>query len=364
MSPATFMRSFAALSVVVMTACSSDGLNSHPAPPAPASIFKLSLKQLGGAPIQGTPGTFQVLVSAYNPSGALIDGTYSTPVTLTTTDSADLVFSGATGNSAIVTQANSPVTVSYDGKPLPAGAAINAVSNTIQAQALNVTGNGGGTQQILSGFSLVPSGGALTLGFSGSLNLVLLQYDQNGALITGNYSSPITLSTNDNTDLNLSATSFTSSNQVIIVSYNGMPLSNATLTGTGPGNITSAVTVVSSASTLPSQFTALSLSTQGAAAIKDGSAGSATIQVTAYQNGTQAITGTYPSSVFLSSSNTAAVGFAASGSSTGQPTYTLSNGSLPVSLIYTGTGTFHGTVITATVPGLDPTRPVTTSITL
>jgi hypothetical protein len=187
-----------------------------------ANVASLTISEIGAVPVQGSAGQFALAVTALDPSGAPISGTYATPIVVTTNDVTDIGLSTVLGAapSASVTLPNSqtPVFVTYSGNRPPNGAEFSATAGSLSASVPFATTSA--TQLTTISKLYLTRVGANPLSNSpGASAVYVYAYDQSGTLLGGTLPSAVTVTINSDCDLGLSI-----GGPIVVTDYCGMLL--------------------------------------------------------------------------------------------------------------------------------------------
>jgi hypothetical protein len=172
-----------------------------------ASIASITVSQVGAPPILGTAGEFALNVTALSSSAAPINGTYATPILITTNDSKDISLAtsaaGPFGSSVTLTTSGTPVLVEYDGGSVPNdtqfAATAGSVSGTLAFNPQPTSTTPYIDKLYVSGSGVSPNGSE-----GGAIPIFVTAYDQNGNVISGTYPSPVGVTLTDACDEGIS----------------------------------------------------------------------------------------------------------------------------------------------------------------
>ncbi len=291
-----------------------------------AAIASLSLAANGAIPLSGSAGSFTLTAAAYSSTGALITGTYPTPIVLTTNDSTDLTLSIAGGTPASSISITSPaqiVVVSYDGLAVPSGTNISASASgasTVSIPFVPSSATAGGSS--VASIALAQVGALPNAGTAGQFALVLTASNASGGAISGTYPQPIVVSSNDSKDLTFStvaagpfaaSVSVPNSSTVVYVAYDGLTIPANTKFSASAGAVVGTLAFNPAATVTAAPYVATLYITTAGAPPEQGTVanpiyGSQPIYMSAYDQFTTPLvgpplTGTYPTAIRMTVNN-------------------------------------------------------------
>ncbi len=277
-----------------------------------ATIATLSVGPNGALPQVGSAGSFTLTVAGYTSSGSLVTGTYATPIVLTSTDSTDLTFSvngAAASATASIPSSSAIVVVNYDGATVPSGTTISVAASgaTGASFVFHPTPAGSSTTSSIAKLTLAEVGATPNQGTPGQFALAVTASDSSGNPISGTYPSPVVVTTNDSTDLQLATSSggpFTpsvsvsNSSTVIYVSYSGGDVPQSTeFAANTSGSVMGMLAFNPAVNTTQSLYIKTLYITTSGAPPDTNSYGSQPIYINAYDQNGNIFNGTYPSPV-------------------------------------------------------------------
>jgi len=308
--------------------------SSSATPQTGTTINSLSIAANGAASVVGTAGSFTLTVAAYNSTDQLITGTYATPLTVTTNDSADLSLSttsGGSGASVTLTSSTQLVIVTYDGKTVPAGTEFTVSAPGVTSQSAVFSPNGAtGTSAAAATLKITEVGAPPIQGSTGEFALNVTAFDATGNPISGTYSASILVTTNDSADLTMATTqagpftagvTLSNSSTPIFVEYDGGAVPTnaqfvATAAGATQGTLAFAAEVQPTAAT--PYIASLYVTGAGESPVSTPG-GAVPVFITARDQFNDVITGTYPSPIGVSLNDACDESLSIGGSTTVTP---------------------------------------------
>ncbi len=280
----------------------------------PTAATLVTLGESGAMPVQGLAGTFVLSLAEYGANKQLISGAYAAPVTLTTNDSGDLSFavtdpngsSVASGSSATIVDSTASIVVTYSGNAVPAGTQISASSSGLATTTLAFTPVvGGGASAGVASITIAQIGATPVQGSAGQFALAVTALDATGAPISGTYATPISVTTNDVTDVALATTPggpgasgvvVPNSQTPVFVTYSGNHTPNGTQFGATNGAVSATLPFTT---TTPGQLTSIAkitITRVGSAPLAN-TPGASPFYISAYDANGTLLGGTLPSAV-------------------------------------------------------------------
>jgi adhesin/invasin len=182
----------------------------------------------------------------------------------------------------------------------------------------------------------------------------LSAFTSSGTAITGAVSPVITLSTSDSTDLTLNQTSVSTGASNVVVTYDGKALPSGTTISATSGTVTTSITIVSGAT--PTPVAAIkTLTIQQLTPVPNvGTAGSFVITVNAVDINGNPIVGSFPTTVSLSTNDTADLTIAPASA-------TVSASGTDVTVVYDGKPLPSNTIISASSGSVSTNLTVTST---
>ncbi len=367
--------------LIGLVSCSGGGSTPSVAPSSGASQAAISVA-LGNEVALSSGYSYDIQVTETNAAGQVITGPYPSAITLATSDAADTGFSAtATGqnlsSSVTITSSTQPVFFVYDGAKLSSPVTLTASSSSAPSAQYTFTaaGNGTGTttnttSSTISSVSIAPNGALPQQGTAGSVTLTVAGYATSGSLVTGTYANPIILTSNDTADLTFSvngaaataSATVPSSGAIVILNYDGATVpSSTTISASASGVPTVSIPfkpATSSGTTTSGAITGLSISTDSNGSMpQQGSAGTFTLNLTAMSGGTT-LSGTYPSSIVLTTNDASDVTFSVNGGAAAS-TATVTSSSQTIIVNYDGKAVPTGTTINASAGSVSFPLPFT-----
>ncbi|MBD5654480.1 MAG: hypothetical protein IAI50_04790 [Candidatus Eremiobacteraeota bacterium] len=294
----------------------------------------MTLAQNGAAPTVGLAGTFTLTATEYDATGKLLSGTYPQPIVVTTNDTTDLTLSaipstGTSGGSVTIPNSQTVVLVSYDGLAVRSGTQFAASANALTSVTAGFTPvKQAVTVSPISTFVIGQSGATPHFGSPGQFALSISAYDASGNPITGSYATPIVLTTNDGTDLQLStvqnapgsaSVTVPNAQTTVFVSYDGSVVPNGTVFSAFAGTASSTLAFTPTNPASPPQvISKLSITRNGAGPVL-GQLGVFPVFVTAYDENNIAIYGTLPNAVNVTINESCDMSLSLGGSGSVEP---------------------------------------------